>query len=267
MAVERLAGIHDVAHHEVHAEPRDQLEGLHRPPAFVLGQLEQGHRVGRGADGGEGDSARGQEREQLQAGGGDHAKRPLGPDEQLLEVIAGVVLPQPLEAVEHLAVGQHRFHAQDEVAHGPVAQHRRAARVGRDQAADRGRTLRGQRKGKASADRLRRFVHHRQGDAGLRDDHVISGLDLPNGAQPVQRQQDLPLGDLAGDQAGVATLGSHRRPGLGADADHGADVLDRPRQHQQGRHAAPAVTPFDQLGAQPVRILAPAVGAQHGLQA
>ena len=39
--------------------------------------------------------------------GGDDAQRALRPDEQLLQVIAGVVLPQSGQTVQHPAVCQH----------------------------------------------------------------------------------------------------------------------------------------------------------------
>ena len=46
-------------------------------------------------------------REELQHGRGDDAERAFGADEQVLEVVAGVVLLQLAEIVEHLAGRQH----------------------------------------------------------------------------------------------------------------------------------------------------------------
>ena len=46
--------------------------------------------------------------------------------------------------------------------------------------------------------------------AGLGDQHVVVGIDLAHRPHPLQRQQDLALGDLAADQAGVAALGRDR---------------------------------------------------------
>ena len=69
---------------------------------------------------------------------GDHAERPLAPDEQRRQVVAGVVLQQPARAVDARAVGQHRLQAGHPRAHRAVAQRADAACVGRRQAADGG---------------------------------------------------------------------------------------------------------------------------------
>ena len=68
-------------------------------------------------------------------------ERALGADEELLEVVAGVVLAQRAQPVPHPPVGQHHLEAQHQVAHHPVAQHRGTAGVGRDVAADRAAAL------------------------------------------------------------------------------------------------------------------------------
>ena len=63
-------------------------------------------------------------------------ERALGADEELLQVVAGVVLAQRPQPVPHPAVGQHHLEPEHQVAHHAVAQHRRAAGVGREVAAD-----------------------------------------------------------------------------------------------------------------------------------
>ncbi len=169
--------------------------------------------------------------------------------------------------MEHLPVGQHRLDPQHQIAHGPVAEHGGAAGVGGDQPADGRRALRRQGQGKAPADRLGRLVHGGQGNAGLRHDHVVHRVDLADGPEPLGAQQHLALGDLARDQPGVAPLRHDRRPGLGAKAHDGGDLAGAARKQQKGRGPRPAVAPFDQLGSQLAGILAPAVRAEHGLQA
>lgn len=51
----------------------------------------------------------------------------LGPDEQLLQVKAGVVLAQHAQQVEHRAVCQSNLHAQNAAVKGSVAQEPQAA--------------------------------------------------------------------------------------------------------------------------------------------
>ena len=67
---------------------------------------------------------------------GDHAERALGADEQLGQVVAGVVLAEPAQPVPDAAVGQHDLEAEHQLAGHAVAQHRGAAGVGGEVAAD-----------------------------------------------------------------------------------------------------------------------------------
>ena len=60
-----------------------------RSRAILAGQ--RALRIGEADEGG---GARARPREQLQRRGGDDAERPFGADEQVLEVVAGVVLAQ-----------------------------------------------------------------------------------------------------------------------------------------------------------------------------
>ena len=84
----------------------------------------------------EGRLDRARRREQLQARRRDHPERALGADEQVAQVVAGVVLAQALEAVPHLALRRDHFEAQAQVARIAVAHHLRAACVGAQVAAN-----------------------------------------------------------------------------------------------------------------------------------
>ena len=64
------------------------------------------------------------------AGLGDDAQGALRADEELLEVVAGVVLAEGGEGVEDAAVGEHRLQAQHRAVQAAVAQQAQAARVG-----------------------------------------------------------------------------------------------------------------------------------------
>ena len=64
-------------------------------------------------------------------------ERALGADEQLLEVVAGIVLQHAIHRRDNRAIGQHGLEAEHEIAHHAVAQHVHAAGVRRDVAAYR----------------------------------------------------------------------------------------------------------------------------------
>ena len=264
---QRIAQAGHVADGQFKAQAAHQLEGLDRAAGLVLGAGQQLDGVGRRGQADDGHGARGQQGVQLQRRRRDDAKRTLGADQQLLEIIAGIVLAQALEAIPDLAIGQHRLDAQHLLAHHAVAQDGRAAGIGRDQPADGARAFRGHAHGEATADLGGLLVGLVQGDAGLQHHGVVDGVDIADRRQLLGREQDLAARDLAGDQAGIAALWGDRDALGRADADHGGDLGGRARGDQQRRLALPAAAPLDQLGRYHVRILTPAALAEHGLQA
>jgi hypothetical protein len=88
---------------------------------------------------------------ELQHRGGDDAQRSFGADEQVLQVVAGVVLAQAAQAIPDLAAGQHHFQAQGQFARVAVAQDLHAAGIGRQIAADLATALGGQRQRKQAS--------------------------------------------------------------------------------------------------------------------
>ena len=73
---------------------------------------------------------------QLQHGSRDDAERAFAAEEQLLEVVTGIVLAQTFQAVPNAAICEHDFEAEHEVARIAVTQDRGAARIGRQVATD-----------------------------------------------------------------------------------------------------------------------------------
>ena len=123
----------------------DQFEGGERRAGTVTGKAEQGERrLGR---------IQPDKRhlpplrlgEQLEHGGGDDAQRALGADEQVLEVVAGVVLLEFAQVIEHLAGRQHHLDAEAEFAGIAIGEHAGAAGVGGKVAADLAGSLRRER--------------------------------------------------------------------------------------------------------------------------
>ena len=68
--------------------------------------------------------------------GGDDAERAFAADEEVAQVVAGVVLAQAREAVPYLALRRDHLEPQAQLARVAVAQHLRAAGVGGEVAAD-----------------------------------------------------------------------------------------------------------------------------------
>ena len=159
------------ARRELRADALDELRGLrhrHRDVVLHVGELRLGHGL---ADAPERPRLLAALREQLDRGGrprerdpcrragaglriepqhrgGDDAERAFGAEEQLLQVVAGVVLAQPAQAVPDAAVGQHHLETEHLLARGAVAQDVDAAGVGREVAADLAAAFCGERKRK-----------------------------------------------------------------------------------------------------------------------
>ena len=174
---------------------------------------------------------------EAQGGGGDDAEGAFGPDEQLLEIRAEVVLAQGREAVPEGSVGEHDLEAEHLLAHHAVAQHVDAAGVGRDDAADLAGALRADRDRQEQVARGDGVLDRLEDAAGLDDAGVVVGVDRRGcGSRRDEAEHDLGGsvgGEGAVDEAGVAALGhdAERKPGAGAD--HRLDL----RRHRAG--AAP----------------------------
>ncbi|GJD76417.1 hypothetical protein CFIICLFH_4675 [Methylobacterium goesingense] len=230
-----------MAQDDLEAEGRDVFES--REPGAGLGPERHEQRQG-GLGGGEA-----QEDHRPRQGPGmelqhrrrDEAEGPLGPEEELLQVVARIVLAQALEPVPDPAVGQHHLEPENEVAGIAVGEHRRAARVGGEISADAAGALGGQRERKQHPGVARRRLDVGQNHPGL---HRDAGIDGVEGAQPVQPRQgedDAALGQAAADMAGIAPLRHHRHPRLGAGPHHAGDLggVGGP-YHRQGMAPAQA---------------------------
>ena len=106
----------------------DELESDQPVAERGLELFQQAHAGGCVGQRSEGGDPFGRAREELQHGGGDDAERSFGADEELLQVVAGVVLAQSAQAVPHSAIGKHHLEAQHQVAGIAEAQHARCRR-------------------------------------------------------------------------------------------------------------------------------------------
>ena len=118
-------------HHQAECNLGHQLKGRQRRIESVFGPVQQGYRpIGRLHPQPTG-HPRFRQGIELEHGRGDDAERAFGADEQLFQVVAGIVLAQAAQAIEQLPVGQHDLQAQGQVARVAIAQHLHAPRIGR----------------------------------------------------------------------------------------------------------------------------------------
>ena len=209
---QRIAAAGGVLEHHLDAHARHQLEAGHAAGGALGRDAEELERRFRRRHADEGGLDRARARHQPQHRRGDDAERAFGADEQVLQIVAGVVLLQLVEIVEHAAVGQHHFEAERMRARDAVGERRGAAGIGRKIAADGAGAFRRQQLRIEPVDRGGGLARPLQGDAGLAGDGVRDGIDLADAVEAVERQHDLAvLRRLAADQAGIAALRHDRR--------------------------------------------------------
>ena len=126
----------DVLQHQLHRRVRDQLEGGQLGCQPILGLCQQCQCLIGRFQLHQRCHLASRLRVELQHGRRDDAQRALGADEQVTQVIAGIVLAQPVQAMPDLAVGRHYLQSQAQLAHVAVAQHLHPAGVGGQVAAD-----------------------------------------------------------------------------------------------------------------------------------
>ena len=190
---------------------------------MLVRQAQQAHGGLHGGHGGKGGELGGRLREQLHGGCGDDAQRAFAADEQVAQVVAGVVLAQALEAVPDLALGRHHFQAQAQIAGIAIAHHLRAAGVGAQIAADRATAFGGQRQREQQALLVSQILQVLQNAAGFDGEGQIVLVDMAHGVQARQAEHDLlaaVVGGGAHGKPGIAALGHDLHAGCGAGLDH-----------------------------------------------
>ncbi len=132
--------------------------------------------------------------------------------------------------MEDFAIGQNDFQAGDEIARDAVTQHGGAAGIGRNDAADRGRTFGRQRQREIAIGLLGDLLGFEQAEARFQHHGVVGRGDVADRAHALQRNQDFTERDLAADQTGIAALGRDGDIVVEADLDDRRDFLGRLRQ-------------------------------------
>ncbi len=217
-------------HHEIEPKTRDQFEGGDLAARFFAREIEQCEGVGRRGQADKGGRDRPGLGKELQDGRRDDFERSLRADEEILEVIAGIVFFQLGKTGVDASVGKHGLDAEHEIARGAIGDDARAAGVGGEIAADGAGALGGEGEGKQAADAIGFFPGRGEHHAGL-DRHRAGGeVDVAQGPHALQRKHDRPVlwrGDLAADKAGIAALRHDGRARRAAKPDDGGDLRRR----------------------------------------
>ncbi|CRK12468.1 hypothetical protein BN1708_010508 [Verticillium longisporum] len=239
-AVERvlvLEGPLGVAPHPVHellAAGVHELKGRQNLRQLALGRLERLlHLVERlEAEEGDVDGARALRADDGHLG--DDADGALAADEELLEVVARVVLAQRAEVLDDGAVGQDGLEAEDVAVQAAVAQQTQAAGVGGHVAADVARALGSEVEGEDVALLGEELVGRLENDAGVDDERAADVVKRLNLVHAAHVDDDLVEdGDRAANEAGVAALGHDGKLVVVAVLEDLADLLRRGRLEQE----------------------------------
>ena len=246
---ERIARDGIVPQHRVDADARHELEARHAAGGALLRDAEQIERGLRRRHADERGLDRARARHQPQHRRGDDAERALGADEQVLQVVAGVVLLELVEVVEHAPVGEHDLEAEHMRARDAVGERRRAAGIGGEIAADGAGAFRRQQLRIEPVDRGRRLARAAERHAGLAGDGVGDRVDLADAVEPRERQHDLAMvRDLPADEAGIAALRHDRRARLVGELEDRGDLGDRARAQHHRRAAVIEIALLDEIG-------------------
>ena len=247
---QRVAHVLAVLEHDGDAVARDELETgdpAARPLARKAEQLERLSRRAQADEGGRDILGLGK---QFQDRAGDDAERALRADEEVLQVVAGIVLAQPAQPVPDPPVGKHDFEPEHQIAGIAVGQHRRAAGIGADIAADLTAALRTDSQGEQPVDLVGRRLHGLEHAAGIDRNRVVDRVDVAHLVHAPEAEHDLMAGlerDLRADQTGIAALGHDRRAGLIGDFQNAGHFFGAARAQHHRRLAEILVAPFSEV--------------------
>jgi len=158
----------------------------------------------------------------------------LGPDEELFEVVARVILAQRGQVVHDSPVRQHHLEPQHGAVQRAVTEEAQAARVGRDVAADLARALGAQVERHRVAALPHVVLQHLEHAARLADQVARILVERDDLVQPPQRDYHLIIDrNRAADQARVASLRHHRDAALVAVGEDLRDLQGRARTQRQ----------------------------------
>ena len=185
----------------------------------------------------------GRARKQPQGGGGDDTQCALGPNHQMAQIIAGVILAQSLQPVQHTSIGQNRFDPQTQIARIAIAQHVYPTRIGGQDAPHPRRAFRGERQGKEPVNLFRLSLHRGHHHASLDHQSVLRWVSRAHSGHPLQRQDQghwPPLHDLPAHKPRAAAHWHNANPRCRTGAHHLGHLCRGSWPRHNTRHALPA---------------------------
>ena len=168
------------------------------------------------------------EREEPQHGPRDDTQRAFAADEELLQVVACVVLQHVVHRVDDGAVRQHDLDAEDQAAHHSVTQYAIPAGIGGDVATDGARPSRADVQWEQQPRIGGRFLDRLQNGAGFGQDRRRVAVDGADGAHAFERQNDPAIArHRAPGKPGPAALRHDGHATRVADAERGGHLARR----------------------------------------
>ena len=255
-----------VVQHGLQRMARHDFETFQQVSCQPFGMEQQGAGIAHMAKACPQHGAVGQRGQQAQGGPGDDAQGAFRADQQLLEVETAVVLLERHQCIENGTIGQDSLKAQNLRSHRSVAQHLRAAGIGRDQPADRGRTLAAQRERKAQAAGLDGLMQGLQDDASLAGRLTGIGINAGDPVHSSQRKDDGATALVRRRPSGhsrIAALRHDRNAMRGAQPDQRGNLCRRGWRGHAKRPPGIATAPIGQPGFNEIRVQRKAARAEQ----
>jgi hypothetical protein len=166
-------------------------------------------------------------RDEAEPGRRHHRERALTAANEPAQVVAGVVLLEPVEPLDDVAVGEHGLDSDHLVPRRPVPEHVDAARIRRDVAADRRAVACCEVDAVLPTGRARLGLDRRERRAGSGGQLRGALVDRAHRVEAAQRQDDLAAQRYrTSDEAGVAALGHDRDARRVASPHDAGDLVD-----------------------------------------
>mmetsp|Transcript_5787 Transcript_5787/g.16258 ORF Transcript_5787/g.16258 Transcript_5787/m.16258 type:complete len:225 (+) Transcript_5787:1115-1789(+) len=161
-----------------------------------------------------------------------HPESPLGPYEQLLHVVAGVVLAQSLQGVKDSAVRKHHLQAKDTAVQGAIPKQSQATCICGDVASNLAAALGAEVKGDHTAVLPGVFIEVLEDAPRLADQHPACWVDGDDAVEVAGAEDDLVVdGNRAAHEASISPLRHNSEPAVVAVRENGGHLLRGGRLH------------------------------------
>ena len=204
----------------------DQLERGNRITAFTPGKRQKVKGRIRSGDGNPCGRDMAGLWKQFQTRLGDNAKRPFGPDKQIAQVIAGIILAQFRKPVPHAAIGQNNLKPQHQIAGIAIPDDVQPAGIGRKVAANLAGALCAKAKREDQITLKGGLLKSLQDRTRLDGGGKIARIDINDPVHPFKVQDHLGgIGNRPAASPGIAALW-HNRNAMGCtDRDTFGDLV------------------------------------------